>query len=423
MNNSEWKPYTIADIGEFIGGGTPSTAIGEYWDGDIHWTTSKRIGTSAFLEDGERFISKAGLENSSTNLIPRRNLLIGTRVGVGKVAVNNADMAISQDLTGVIVDKSEFNPVFLAFCLLQPDIQNQIIQQARGVTIKGIPREDLKAIRFAAPDKSAQEKTAAVLWRVQCAIETEEKVIATVRELKQTAMRQLFARGLRGEPQRETEIGSIPRNWSVKCLEDCCDVVSSSLSYTDLSLMAEDVKGETVLAMGIKVSDMNLAGNESEIVRANLQKRVPGAHKSKLVPPNTVVFPKRGAAIATNKKRMTTALTVLDPNLIGVRAGTDLEAWFLFYWFQKFDLRTITEPGPTPQLNKKNLTPLLLPVPNDPQEQVEIVSILQTLDRKISLHERKRATLKELFGTMLHQLMVGEISVADLDIDVSEIRS
>ena len=95
-------------------------------------------------------------------------------MGVGKVAVNKTAMAISQDLTGVVVDREQFNPVFLAYCLSQSHIQARIIQQARGVTIKGIPREDLKLIEFQAPATPEQKNIAAVLWAVQRAGHLEQ---------------------------------------------------------------------------------------------------------------------------------------------------------------------------------------------------------------------------------------------------------
>ena len=57
-----------------------------------------------------------------------------------------------------------------------------------------------------------------------------------------------------------------------------------------------------------------------------------------------------------------------------------------------------------------------------PEEQQQIAWILDTIDRKISVHERKRATLQDLFKTLLHQLMTGQIRVHTLDIDVSEIQ-
>ena len=81
-----------------------------------------------------------------------------------------------------------------------------------------------------------------------------------------------------------------------------------------------------------------------------------------------------------------------------------------------FDLRTITEPGPTPQLNKKNLLPLRIPIPPTQEEQREIVAIFDALDRKIDLHRRKRAVLEELFKALLHKLAMAEIQVGELDL-------
>lgn len=189
------------------------------------------------------------------------------------------------------------------------------------------------------------------------------------------------------------------------------------MSYPELE-EGEEVAGKNgVKVLGIKVADMNLPGNETELKTALLEKSVPLAiAQHRCAPPRTIIFPKRGAAIATNKKRMAAEWTAFDPNVIGVVGGSDLDQDFLFQWFQTFDLRTITEPGPTPQLNKKNLDPLVIPFPSNLDEQREIVAVLNAIDRKMDLHRRKRAVLEELFESLLHQLMTGEISVEDLDL-------
>jgi type I restriction enzyme S subunit len=175
--------------------------------------------------------------------------------------------------------------------------------------------------------------------------------------------------------------------------------------------------------MGVKVSDMNLPGNESRFLTANLIKRLSvDLARRKLVQPNTVVFPKRGAAIATNKKRLTTTWTVLDPNLIGLCAKDSLDGEFLFHWSQTFDLRKITDPGPTPQLNKKDLVPILIPLPKDIDEQREIAGAISSVDNKTSYHQQKHAILSELFRTLLHQLMTAQIRVHDLDLTKEDIR-
>jgi type I restriction enzyme S subunit len=322
----------------------------------------------------------------------------------------------------VRADPQQAFPRFLYYVLQTNSLNEEIAKFESGASYPAVNDKDILDRTILLPPKPEQQKIAAALRKIQRNMEVEEKLIATAHELKQSAMHQLFSRGLRKEPQKETDIYPLPQSWTFKRLEDCCDVVSSSLSYADFERMPDLTNDNAVPAMGIKVSDMNLFGNELQIVRANLQKHIDvGIAAKKLVPAKTVVFPKRGAAIATNKKRLTTAWTVLDPNLIGVRGKEEMDSGYLFYWFQNFDLRTITEPGPTPQLNKKNLTPLFLPIPSDLDEQREIAFILESIDRKISVHERKRATLQELFQTMLHQLMTGQIRVANLDIDTSEV--
>lgn len=274
------------------------------------------------------------------------------------------------------------------------------------------------------PPKPEQQKIAAVLWKMQRAIATQDRLIAATRDLKRSAMQRLFTHGLRGESLKDTEIGLMPESWSAARLESCCDVLSSRLPYTDFVAIESSEDKQAVMVHGVKVSDMNLFGNELRFNTANLSRRMQkDLAKRKAIPAGTVVFPKRGAAIATNKKRLTTTWTVLDPNLIGVRARKGLDTSYLFQWFEQFDLRTITESGPTPQLNKKNLVPLLLPIPRTEAEQRDIAAALAILDRKLALHQKKRAALNDLFQTTLHQLMTAQIRAADLDIDTSEVTT
>lgn len=236
-------------------------------------------------------------------------------------------------------------------------------------------------------------------------------------ELKRAAMRELFTRGLRGEAQTETEIGLVPASWLIGRLDRYADVISTWMAYSELEEVNSSEDTDAVHVLGIKVADMNLPGNGVALHRAALEKSLSLATaRFRCAAPGTIIFPKRGAAIATNKKRLSTKWTVFDPNVIGVVGKEEIDQKFLFHWFQKFDLRTITEPGLTPQLNKKNLDPVIIPVPPSLDEQREIVHTLDAIDQKIDLHKRKRAVLEELFKTLLHKLMTGEIRVADLDL-------
>jgi type I restriction enzyme S subunit len=199
----------------------------------------------------------------------------------------------------------------------------------------------------------------------------------------------------------------LPASWKTSSLRMSCDIVTSSMSYKDFLRAEESTDGDAVPCMAVKVSDMNLPGNQTMFVTANAVKRLPAALAArKLVPPNSVVFPKRGAAIATNKKRLTTKWTALDPNLIALLPKDSVDAKFLFFWSQTFDLRSITDPGPTPQLNKKDLLPVQMLLPTSLSEQRWIAALLSALQRAIERQERLIALTVELKKALMHKLFI-----------------
>jgi type I restriction enzyme M protein len=192
-----WVVTFFRDVGKFYGGGTPSTTNPAFWSGSIQWTTSKRLGEPLYLDNGERTISDKALKESSTTLIPKGNLLVGTRVGTGKIVVNRIDVAISQDLTGVIVDKSRYLPEFIAYQMRGQRIQERFQKQKRGVTIQGISRDDLKDFVLYIPPLHEQEKIVAILSKIQQEIEIQISIIEGTRELHKTMLNKLMTGEIR----------------------------------------------------------------------------------------------------------------------------------------------------------------------------------------------------------------------------------
>ena len=312
------------------------------------------------------------------------------------------------DGTQILKPRSDIHPIFFYYAC-----------RAIELPSRGYNRhfKALKEKEIPIPSHEEQVGIAYVLQQIDEAITVQIREVDVCDDSKRATMRELFTRGLRGEAQKETEIGPLPGSWGVGQLGQVADVVSTRMTYTELRDAPQAIGKDTVMVLGIKVADMNLPGNEVELQSAILGKKVnKDIAKKRCAPPRTIIFPKRGAAIATNKKRISTEWTVFDPNVIGVLARDELSQDFLFQWFQMFDLRTITDLGPTPQLNKKNLLPLQVPIPPTLYEQHDIVAILDIMDRKIDLHRRKRGVLSDLFKALLHKLMTGEISVSDLDL-------
>ena len=186
----EWRVIKLDDLSlNLIGGGTPSTSNPAFWDGTIPWMTSAYINRR-LVTKGQRNITEEGLKNSATNLIPKENLLITTRVGIGKVAINVIDMAISQDLTGIIVDKTKSTPDFLYWFFIS--IENKLKGLAQGSTIKGILREELGRLKVTLPSLSEQQKIAEILTTVDLKIEIEEKRRERLERIKKGLMEELL---------------------------------------------------------------------------------------------------------------------------------------------------------------------------------------------------------------------------------------
>ncbi|MGI5923943.1 MAG: restriction endonuclease subunit S [Lentisphaeria bacterium] len=166
----------------------------------------------------------------------------------------------------------------------------------------------------------------------------------------------------------------------------------------------------------MKVADMNSPGNEKIIKGCKLETTFKEAKKRKLriLPVDSIVFPKRGGAIATNKKRILGLPAALDPNLMGVFpfCPKTLKPAYLRCWFESIDLASIQEDGGIPQVNKKHLAPLEVPLPS-PQEQQEIASKLHAIQAKaeeiIQLQHDVDEELAKFQSSLLAKAFRGEL--------------
>jgi len=191
----DWEVVRLREVAlDFLGGGTPSTNVREYWDGEIPWTTSSIIeeGKVCILKNGQRYITQLGYENSSTKIVPAFNLLVGTRVGVGKVAINEIDIAINQDLTGIIINREKINLFYLAYTLTSPRCQAFFNNYKRGATIKGIPRSDLETMLIPLPPLSEQQDIAEILQTIDQKIEIEKRKKELYEELFKTMLNKIM---------------------------------------------------------------------------------------------------------------------------------------------------------------------------------------------------------------------------------------
>ncbi len=99
-----WEEKSLLSLIELVGGGTPKTAVAEYWNGDVPWLTGGDIAVNhkSFVLNAEKQITELGLNNCSTKILPKFATIISARGTVGKYCLLGRPMAFSQSNYGVL---------------------------------------------------------------------------------------------------------------------------------------------------------------------------------------------------------------------------------------------------------------------------------------------------------------------------------
>jgi len=137
-----------------IGGGTPSKQNPSYWNGDINWASVKDLNCDVLTTTIDT-ITELGLAESSSNLISEGNIIVCTRMGLGKIVVNAIPVAINQDLRALIMPKDKINLTYFIYWYKTLSIIGG------GMTVKGIKNEDLVKIPFPLPSLAEQQRIVA----------------------------------------------------------------------------------------------------------------------------------------------------------------------------------------------------------------------------------------------------------------------
>jgi len=395
---SEWKQATVGEIATgFLSGGTPDTSQPGLWDGDIPWITSKLLGKSLEITDGEKLISQDAVSRSATKVVPKDSIIFATRVGVGKVGINRIDLAINQDLAGVLIDNDEHDIKFLAYQLGIDSIQQYVAMNKHGATIKGITRECLAQIRLNLPPLEEQREISSILSTVQWAIQAQERIIQTTTELKQALMQKLFSEGLRGEPQKETEVGLVPESWEVVELGEIAKIERGKFSHRPRN-EPRFYGGEYPF---VQTGDVS---NCDGIIRTYTQTlNEDGLAISKMFPAGTILI-----TIAANIGF--TGILEFDSacpdSLIGITPRDNVNTEFLNYYLmtQQPEMDRLAPKGTQKNINIQFLRPWPVPLPSI-EEQTRISDAFSAADQKIRLATEKRTHLCAIFRTLLHELI------------------
>ena len=187
----DWEQRKVSAIAsDTRGGGTPATSNETYWSGDIPWIQSSDLSEGKlFGVEPRKYISRDGLNNSATQLVPENSIAVVTRVGVGKLAFMPFSYTTSQDFLSLC--KLQTEPHFTVYALYQM-LQGEL-QAVQGTSIKGMTKDDLlsKSI-FAPKDEVEQQQLGSYFRTLDTLITLHQRKLEKLKKIKSAMLEKMF---------------------------------------------------------------------------------------------------------------------------------------------------------------------------------------------------------------------------------------
>lgn len=416
-----WTVEPFSQVARYAAGRTPARANPVYWAkgaDQVPWVAisdMEEYGT--ITETAESVSAVAYRDVFRERIVPAGTLLMSFKLTIGRVATLGVHACHNEAIIS-IYPREGVDQRYLGYFLSHVDYSDHQDRQIKGNTLN---QSKIDSIQVVLPPAKEQARIADVLDRCRLGINIERAAETRAQQLKRAVMRELFTRGLRDEAQKDTEIGPVPESWGVSVCEDLAQditvgVVVKPASYYVLSgvpaFRSLNVREDRIDASHLvyfSVDDNDTALSKSKLRTGDVlvvRTGYPGT--------SCVVPPEFDGANCID-------LVIVRPNEVQVTGR------FLSRFFNSEQGRSqaLSNSHGLAQkhLNVGAVRQIKIPVPPTLDEQREIVTILDAIDRKIEVHRQKRQVLDELFRALLHKLMTGEIAVSNLDQSVLSLTS
>lgn len=182
---SEHPMVSLGDeqLFQICSGGTPSSTIPEYWNGNVRWITLADLPADNFITEiktTERTISEAGLNNSNAKLLPVDTVIVSTRATIGRIGIARTQLATNQGFKNIIIKRPDLVlPKYVAYMLTA---QVEAMQHlASGATFKEISKENFCTLQIPLPPIDQQQLIVDELDGYQRVIAGSKAVLANYR--------------------------------------------------------------------------------------------------------------------------------------------------------------------------------------------------------------------------------------------------
>ena len=264
-------------------------------------------------------------------------------------------------------------------------------------------KKNIKSLRETILQLAVQGKLTAKWREENASVEHASELLKRIKVEKQQLIAEKKIKKEKPLPQIEDEDKpyDLPESWVWCRLGEIVSLKSGTTFNKALELDSGDY-------MYVKVGGMNLPGNEDIITTSNLYVNSDAKIDKALIPEKSIIFPKRGGAIATNKKRIVREPILVDLNTMAITSPNEFNFMYLRHWFSSIDLWELNNGTSVPQINNKDIAPLMFSIPPLREQQAivekvnSLISLCDKLEQEVDnsqtqIEQLMQSCLKEVF--------------------------
>lgn len=398
-----WVETTLGEAIEVVGGGTPRTTISEYWDGDIPWLSVVDFNNdNRWVYNTEKSITEIGLQNSSTKLLNKGDVIISARGTVGAMAQLKKDMAFNQSCYG-IKGIEDVSCIDFLFYLLKYSLK-QINRNTYGAVFDTITTKTFDVINIKLPPLSEQKAIASILTSFDDKIELLQAQNETLETIAQTIFKEWFGKYQVGD--------ELPEGWRVGKLGGI-----DFISFGDGNYSSKYPKQSAFIEKGVPfisnkdIKNGIIQNNDLRYISPELHSTLKKGHLKKW----DIIMSTRANIGDMALVSDTFSGANINAQLVFIRASNkELYTPYLFELFSSKRYRRILENyssgSAQSQLPMHALKEVEVIIPNE--EALKVFSDLWIkLINKKEINQEQIQTLQQTRDTLLPKLMSGKLRV------------
>lgn len=385
----DWEQRKLGELAEIVGGGTPSTSVESYWDGDIDWYAPAEIGEQIYLKSSQRKITEEGLNKSSAKVLPVGTVLFTSRAGIGKTAILLKEGCTNQGFQSIVPNKNKLDSYFIF--TRSEELKRYGETVGAGSTFVEVSGKQMANMELMMPTTmDEQQKIGEYFSNLDNLITLHQRKLEKLQNMKKSCLQKMFPKD--GATVPEIRFSEFQGDWEERTLGSCFDERLESLPDGELL--------SVTIGSGIK--------KFSELDRHDNSNTDKSKYKRVCI-----------GDIAYNSMRMWQGASgrspyegIVSPAYTVVKPIGDIDTQFFAYMFKKkeiiylFEINSQGLTSDTWNLKYPAFSKIVVRVPRNVEEQSRIARFLLKLDELISCAEQEIEITKRMKKGCLQKMFV-----------------